>query len=173
MRCILCQSCSSGFGVREVLQSTWAFVLSLAGQAGERLHACAVQAGNSLLSEMVFRRARARHRLLDRRFSLPLEGVGRLPGRRYRHRGPALDYAESKGVQVIRETFLSYNFGGQRFQAVTFWAVLEHLLEPLLFLRKAAELLELGGLCFVLVPNRRSLLFGFWVSGIAISCPII
>ncbi len=71
--------------------------------------------------------------------------------------GPALDYAESKGVQVIRETFLSYNFGGQRFQAVTFWAVLEHLLEPLLFLRKASELLELGGLCFVLVPNRRSL----------------
>ena len=71
--------------------------------------------------------------------------------------GPALDHAESKGVPVIRESFLSHDFGEQRFSAVTFWAVVEHLTDPLPFLTKAASLLEPRGLVFVLVPNRLSL----------------
>jgi 2-polyprenyl-3-methyl-5-hydroxy-6-metoxy-1,4-benzoquinol methylase len=71
--------------------------------------------------------------------------------------GPPLDYAESRGVPVLRGDFLSYDFGGKRFDAVTFWAVLEHLLEPGRFLDKAASLLKPRGLCFVLVPNLRSL----------------
>ena len=71
--------------------------------------------------------------------------------------GPALDHAESKGVSVIRESFLSHNFREQRFDAVTFWAVVEHLTDPLPFLQKASGLLKPGGLCFVLVPNRLSL----------------
>ena len=71
--------------------------------------------------------------------------------------GPALDHAESQGVTVVRESFLKHSFGDRKFSAVTFWAVVEHLTDPLPFLRKAHELLEPGGLCFVLVPNRLSL----------------
>jgi 2-polyprenyl-3-methyl-5-hydroxy-6-metoxy-1,4-benzoquinol methylase len=71
--------------------------------------------------------------------------------------GPALDYAESRGVAVVRGNFLEQDFGGRRFDAATFWAVLEHLAAPGQFLAKAASVLKPGGLCFVLVPNMRSL----------------
>jgi hypothetical protein len=71
--------------------------------------------------------------------------------------GPALDHAESKGVPVIRESFLDHDFAEKRFRAITFWAVVEHLTDPFRFLQKAVTLLEPGGLCFVLVPNRLSL----------------
>ena len=102
--------------------------------------------------------------------------------------GPPLDYAESRGVPVVRGDFLAHDFdnvttgqtkatphpvplpigwgeGGRRpsegtlaaFDAVTLWAVTEHLAEPRRFLEKAHSLLTPGGLCFVLVPNLRSL----------------
>ena len=71
--------------------------------------------------------------------------------------GPALDYAESRGVPVLRKPFLEHDFAGQQFDAVTFWAVLEHLAEPRKFLARAAALLKPGGHCFVLVPNMNSL----------------
>ena len=97
--------------------------------------------------------------------------------------GPPLDYAESRGVPVTRGDFLNLDFAlpigvpasgpargcasaavagpeaGAPFDAVTFWAVLEHLDQPALFLAKAAEVLKPDGLCFVLVPNLRSLAF--------------
>jgi 2-polyprenyl-3-methyl-5-hydroxy-6-metoxy-1,4-benzoquinol methylase len=68
----------------------------------------------------------------------------------------ALDVAEKKGVPVLRENFFALA-GSEQFQAITFWAVLEHVAEPAEFLRKARELLSEGGYCFVLVPNLRSL----------------
>ncbi len=71
--------------------------------------------------------------------------------------GPALDYAESRGIPIARGNFLELDFTGKRFDAVTFWAVLEHLSEPKKFVDKAASLLKPGGLCFVLVPNMESL----------------
>jgi 2-polyprenyl-3-methyl-5-hydroxy-6-metoxy-1,4-benzoquinol methylase len=71
--------------------------------------------------------------------------------------GPPLDYAESRGIPAVRGDFLKQEFGQKKFAAITFWAVLEHLLEPKLFLEKAATLLEAGGVCFVLVPNMKSL----------------
>jgi 2-polyprenyl-3-methyl-5-hydroxy-6-metoxy-1,4-benzoquinol methylase len=71
--------------------------------------------------------------------------------------GAPLDYAESRGVTVVRGDFLQQNFGGRKFDAITFWAVLEHLLEPKAFLAKAASLLHPRGHCFVLVPNLGSL----------------
>jgi 2-polyprenyl-3-methyl-5-hydroxy-6-metoxy-1,4-benzoquinol methylase len=71
--------------------------------------------------------------------------------------GPPLDYAESRGIPVIREDFLSYDFDGRKFDAITFWAVVEHLCRPKQFLEKAASLLRNKGLCFVLVPNMSSL----------------
>jgi SAM-dependent methyltransferase len=69
----------------------------------------------------------------------------------------ALDHAASRGIPVIRESFLEHDFGPQRFAAVTFWAVLEHVLDPAAFLRRAADLVEPGGHVFALVPNARSL----------------
>ncbi len=71
--------------------------------------------------------------------------------------GPPLDYAETYGVRVIRGDFLKHDFGETKFDAITFWAVIEHLLEPRHFLEKAESILSLNGLCFVLVPNLRSL----------------
>ncbi len=71
--------------------------------------------------------------------------------------GPALNYAESAGVPVIRGDFLGKNLEGRTFDAVTFWAVLEHLAEPKFFLEKACRLLKPGGVCFILVPNMGSL----------------
>jgi SAM-dependent methyltransferase len=98
--------------------------------------------------------------------------------------GAPLDYAESRGVPVMRGNFLELSLSsagtleesksphpgplptgwgeggrrpGDRCDAVTFWAVLEHLAEPKRFLQKAHAILKPGGLCFVLVPNLKSL----------------
>ncbi|MGO8929884.1 MAG: class I SAM-dependent methyltransferase [Limisphaerales bacterium] len=71
--------------------------------------------------------------------------------------GPPLDYAESRGVAVLRGSFLGKDFPQKQFDAVTFWAVVEHLLEPKPFLAKAWSVLKPDGLCFVLVPNMKSL----------------
>jgi 2-polyprenyl-3-methyl-5-hydroxy-6-metoxy-1,4-benzoquinol methylase len=71
--------------------------------------------------------------------------------------GAPLDYAESRGVRVLRGNFTEQDFGETKFDAVTFWAVFEHLLEPSRFLDKALSILAPGGLCFVLVPNLKSL----------------
>jgi len=69
-----------------------------------------------------------------------------------------LAYAEKMGVPVIKDNFLTHSFTTQ-YDAVTFWAVMEHLAEPQLFLDRAAAILKPGGLCFVLVPNLKSLAF--------------
>src|SRR6185369_4668819 len=71
--------------------------------------------------------------------------------------GPALDHAEHNGIRVQRESFLRAEFRDQHFSAITFWAVIEHLASPGEFLNKAASLLQPSGLCFILVPNLRSL----------------
>jgi len=71
--------------------------------------------------------------------------------------GPPLDYAESRSIPVIRGNFLEQDFGAKKFDAVTLWAVLEHLSAPKAFLDKAWSLLKPDGCCFVLVPNMESL----------------
>lgn len=71
--------------------------------------------------------------------------------------GPALDHAGQKGIRVLREPFLEADFKGQSFSAVTFWAVIEHLIDPRAFLDRAASLIQPSGYCFILVPNYRSL----------------
>jgi len=67
-----------------------------------------------------------------------------------------LEYAQKMGVPVVQGGFLEQEFT-QPFDAVTFWAVLEHLMEPRQFLKKAASVLKPGGACFILVPNLESL----------------
>jgi len=71
--------------------------------------------------------------------------------------GPAVDHAERRGVSILREPFLTANFNGRKFSAITFWAVIEHLVNPRHFLSKTSTLLKPGGFCFILVPNFRSL----------------
>jgi 2-polyprenyl-3-methyl-5-hydroxy-6-metoxy-1,4-benzoquinol methylase len=71
--------------------------------------------------------------------------------------GPAVDYAEQRGVRVLRESFLTDRPNLPKYAAITFWAVLEHLGEPRRFLARAAEQLLPGGHCFLLVPNFSSL----------------
>lgn len=70
--------------------------------------------------------------------------------------GP-LDYAESQGVPIVRGDFLSQDFGGRNFNAITLWAVAEHLAAPRKFLEQIHTALKPGGICFVLVPNLHSL----------------
>lgn len=69
----------------------------------------------------------------------------------------AVCYAESRGISVVRESFLDLDEGKEAYDAITFWAVIEHLVEPRAFLEKAARMLRPGGHCFVLVPNLASL----------------
>ena len=71
--------------------------------------------------------------------------------------GPAVDFAEQRGTRILREPFLTANFRDRKFSAVSFWAVIEHLANPRDFLSKTISILEPGGLCFILVPNFRSL----------------
>jgi SAM-dependent methyltransferase len=71
--------------------------------------------------------------------------------------GPARDYAASKGIQTIRCDFLAADFPEANFDAITLWAVLEHVSEPARFVQQAARLLQPGGTCIVLVPNWNSL----------------
>jgi 2-polyprenyl-3-methyl-5-hydroxy-6-metoxy-1,4-benzoquinol methylase len=68
-----------------------------------------------------------------------------------------LNHAASQGVPVAAGSFPELDLGGKAFDAVTFWAVLEHLPDPRRFLERAAAVLKAGGLCFVLVPNLGSL----------------
>jgi 2-polyprenyl-3-methyl-5-hydroxy-6-metoxy-1,4-benzoquinol methylase len=67
-----------------------------------------------------------------------------------------LAHAAAMGVPVARGDFLTQCFE-QQFDAITFWAVMEHLANPGAFLKKASSLLKPGGLCFILVPNLNSL----------------
>jgi 2-polyprenyl-3-methyl-5-hydroxy-6-metoxy-1,4-benzoquinol methylase len=71
--------------------------------------------------------------------------------------GPPLDHAEAMGIPVVRGDFPEQIFDKTKFEAVTFWAVIEHLPDPKVFLSKAFALLKPGGVCFVLVPNMKSL----------------
>lgn len=72
--------------------------------------------------------------------------------------GPALDHAESKGARVLRESYPeATSLADNSAQAVTLWAVMEHLDDPRRFLAKTARVLAQGGYCFILVPNFRSL----------------
>lgn len=71
--------------------------------------------------------------------------------------GPALAHATKLGLSVSSGPLEKQSFPESSFSAVTFWAVLEHLGDPLQHLRIAARLLKSGGHAFVLVPNHASL----------------
>ena len=49
------------------------------------------------------------------------------------------------------------DFGGRRFDAVTLWDVLEHVVDPLSIMKRCRDLLKPGGSLFVNVPDLDSL----------------
>ena len=67
-----------------------------------------------------------------------------------------LAHAARMGIPVAKGEFLTQTFD-EPFDAITFWAVMEHLSAPKLFLQKAVSLLKPGGHCFILTPNMNSL----------------
>jgi 2-polyprenyl-3-methyl-5-hydroxy-6-metoxy-1,4-benzoquinol methylase len=69
----------------------------------------------------------------------------------------ALNQAENIGVTVLRAPFLSLPVDEAKYDAITFWAVLEHLADPAAFLAKAGSMISSGGICILLVPNLHSL----------------
>ncbi len=69
----------------------------------------------------------------------------------------ALDQAEKIGIRVIRDAFLELQEIGNSYDAITFWAVMEHVSDPEAFLRKAGSLISPSGICIILVPNLHSL----------------
>ncbi len=74
--------------------------------------------------------------------------------------GPALKHAASLGLPVSSAPFneaAAPDAPVGPFDAITLWAVLEHVDQPADFLRRAATLLAPGGHIFILVPNVQSL----------------
>lgn len=69
----------------------------------------------------------------------------------------ALGHAQRLGIPTACGSFLEVDLSPARFDAVTLWAVLEHVPEPRQFLGRAATVLKPGGHCFILVPNANSL----------------
>lgn len=54
---------------------------------------------------------------------------------------------------ILPLTLEETNFGEQRFDAITLWDVLEHIVEPANFMKRCRELLKPGGCLFLNVPD--------------------
>lgn len=68
--------------------------------------------------------------------------------------------AEARSIDdftVYRVPFPEAPVGDARYDAVTAWAVLEHVHDPMAYFRKAAQVLRPGGVFVFLVPNFASL----------------
>jgi len=66
------------------------------------------------------------------------------------------------GMPIRYGDFLAMDFGDQRFDAITLWAVLEHVYYPGKFVEKASMLLKPGGKLVVLVTNLNSIQSRFY-----------
>ena len=68
-------------------------------------------------------------------------------------------YNNSKGIQFINADFeeLKPDLIGNSYECITMWSVLEHIYEPLRFVKSLKKLLTRDGLIFILVPNFKSL----------------
>jgi 2-polyprenyl-3-methyl-5-hydroxy-6-metoxy-1,4-benzoquinol methylase len=81
--------------------------------------------------------------------------------------------AEARGVRLVGRTIQDLEPGTIKFAAVTFWDVLEHVVDPVGDLRRAAGLLAPGGVLALTVPDAGNLVarlsgrrwFGFKTAG--------
>jgi 2-polyprenyl-3-methyl-5-hydroxy-6-metoxy-1,4-benzoquinol methylase len=63
----------------------------------------------------------------------------------------AVAICQSKGLPATCTNFITQDVGSD-FDLITFWDVMEHLVEPAPFLRRAYDLLRPGGLVFAKIP---------------------
>lgn len=64
-----------------------------------------------------------------------------------------LEWEGARSVPIRVGDFLQMDFGQQKFDIITAWAVLEHVRKPSAFFEKASVLLKDGGSFVFLVPN--------------------
>jgi 2-polyprenyl-3-methyl-5-hydroxy-6-metoxy-1,4-benzoquinol methylase len=71
---------------------------------------------------------------------------------------PAIRYARSLGLDAAAEDFTATDrFPACSYDIIIMWALLEHLSDPCVFIRRAHELLADGGILLASVPNSNSL----------------
>ena len=68
----------------------------------------------------------------------------------------AVERIGSRGT-LLPEIFEKVDFGDQRFDAITLWDVLEHVVNPLNFMERCRNLLKPGGQLFLNVPDLDSI----------------
>jgi len=73
---------------------------------------------------------------------------------------PTASEIASKRHSIIRGEFLDLDLAGRRFDTVTLWSVLEHVLNPADVLSRISSLTEPGGILALRVPDVRGLLPG-------------
>lgn len=68
-------------------------------------------------------------------------------------------YREAAGIQYINGTFEATDPDaiGDNYDVVSMWNVLEHIYDPLRFLKSVGAVMKPGGLLFLMVPNVKSL----------------
>jgi SAM-dependent methyltransferase len=59
----------------------------------------------------------------------------------------------SHPLKLHRGDFLAYDFGNQKYDVVYAAHIIEHLADPIAFLRKIDSILKPGGMCVLEVPN--------------------
>ena len=69
-----------------------------------------------------------------------------------------VEYALKEGLDIIQEELESPYFDNKTYDMICMWEVLEHLKHPREIVKRSMNLLNSGGLLFILVPNRDSLL---------------
>lgn len=65
--------------------------------------------------------------------------------------------AKSEGINFITGNFLEHNFPQNYYDFIYLDSVLEHVLYPREYLLKIKEILKVGGVCYIGVPNEDSL----------------
>jgi 2-polyprenyl-3-methyl-5-hydroxy-6-metoxy-1,4-benzoquinol methylase len=71
--------------------------------------------------------------------------------------------AMEHGVEILQSTFDEF-YTNKKFDCITFWGVLEHVVNPMEFLEKAANLLEENGVIVFEVPSANSVLLDYVVN---------
>jgi len=70
----------------------------------------------------------------------------------------SLKLAKNKGLTLVNQDIESAYFRGRKYDLITLWEVLEHIINPEKMLKKIHDLLNNNGYLFILVPNRDSLI---------------
>lgn len=74
----------------------------------------------------------------------------------------AVNFARSKGLDVIKGTLEELNFTENYFDVVCASDILEHVFSPIDFLREVYRILKHNGIFYVAVPNARSFYYFFF-----------